>query len=820
MSSPPPGLGCRIGPYELDLRSGDLSRNGRRIHLQEKPRSILLALAERPRQVVSRAELHERLWPEETFVDFEDGLNTAMRKLREALGDDSQSPRYIETLRGRGYRLLTDVVPTPADGVAEGAVTGAEQSNGMGAHLAGQRANGDAANSDAANGEAHSVRSLDRGSAETPGRTGLRRRIWPFVLGCGVATMALGGWYWLTQSRPVLSFSSHDLVLIADFDNQTGDARFDNALRMALTVSLEQTRYASIFSRLQTANVLQRMNAKEDKRITETVGREICQRENIPGLIVPGITRTGGQFRLTAQLIDPASGVTVRSYAQEAHGEDQILAALDAISVDIRHDLGESRYRIQRSHRSLPEVTTASFAALEDYANASVLWNQSKANEAVALYKAAIATDPDFAMAHSGLGAAYYSFYFNEPDLGEQEFRKALGLSARVTDRERSLIEIRYASAQGRVQDALQLDHNYLQQYPDDWDVRDVYARLLRMNGHLQDSIEIYRDLLRRSPDSAATYVELATAYSQAGQWAQSIQYYEKAFSLDPSQRVAGNVNREYGFTLVRNGEVPKAEQVFLALLSDPAQYAVGERSLAFLDLYRGQYKSARQRLMLALAKSNAPFSAARIRYMLAVVAAGEGNKQEQLAQLDRIMENFGDLNLKVMYGSLLGQSYARSGKVDKAKKLLTMIAPLVDERADDQTTYIQLLKAEVAEASGDFQGALQFLKPPGADDSNASAALTREALANLYQKTGNTEEAMIWLRQFVNDSGSDPIGWEPQQKLFEAYYNLAREYEQKGDRADAMSSLTNLLDKWKDADRDLPLLRDALSLRNQLTSQ
>ena len=815
MSSSPPSVGCRMGPYELDLRSGDLSRNGRRIHLQEKPRSILLALAERPGEIVSRAELNERLWPGVTFVDFEDGLNTAMRKLREALGDDPQSPRYIETLRGRGYRLLTDVVPTTAGRVAHGADTETGESDGIGMLAA-----GGLVSADAVNGAAHMVHSLDNGNVGARGHTGLHRRIWSFILGGVVTSTALGGWYWLTQSRPVLSFSSHDAVLIADFDNQTGDARFDNALRMALTVSLEQTRYASIFSRLQTANVLHRMNAKADERITETVGREICQRENIPGLIVPGITRTGEQFLLTAQLVDPANGVTVRSYARGAHGEDQILAALDAISDDLRHDLGESRYLIHRSHLPLPQVTTGSFAALEDYANASALWSQAKANEAVALYKAAIATDPDFAMAHSGLGVAYYSFYFNEPDLGEQEFRKALSLSARVTNRERSLIEMRYASAQGRVQDALQLDRSYLQQYPDDWDVRYGYARLMRMNGHVRDSIAIYQDLLRRSPDSAAIFVELGTAYSQMGQWSQSIRYYEKAFSLDPHQRVAGNVNREYGFTLVRNGEDAKAEQVFSALLADPTEYAVGERSLAFLDLYHGQYKSARRRFLLALAKTDDPFSVARIRYMLAVVAAGEDNRQEQIAQLDRVLANLSNLKLKVMYGSLLGQVYARAGRVDQAKRLLAMISPLVNGGAEEQTAYIQLLKAEVAEASSDFREALSVLTPPGANDSSSSAVLTREALANLYQKMGNIDKAVIWYRQFVNDTDSDPIGWEPQQQLFQAYYNLATDFEQKGDHTDAMNSLINLLDRWKDADPDLPLLKDTLSLRKQIASK
>src|SRR5208337_3148901 len=92
---------ARFGPFSLDLQSGDLSRNGRPIRLQEKPRSLLLALAERGGELVNRREVHEHHWPHDTFVDFEDGLKAAMRKLREALDDVSQSTRYIETVRGR-----------------------------------------------------------------------------------------------------------------------------------------------------------------------------------------------------------------------------------------------------------------------------------------------------------------------------------------------------------------------------------------------------------------------------------------------------------------------------------------------------------------------------------------------------------------------------------------------------------------------------------------------------------------------------------------------------------------------------------------------
>lgn len=113
--------GYRFASFELNLRSGDLLRNGRPIHIQEKTRQLLIALLERAGETVTRAELQNRLWPDDTFVGFEDGLNTAMRKLREVLGESPQSARFIETVRGRGYRFiapvevfnLEELAPTP-----------------------------------------------------------------------------------------------------------------------------------------------------------------------------------------------------------------------------------------------------------------------------------------------------------------------------------------------------------------------------------------------------------------------------------------------------------------------------------------------------------------------------------------------------------------------------------------------------------------------------------------------------------------------------------------------------------------------------------
>jgi hypothetical protein len=141
-------------------------------------------------------------------------------------------------------------------------------------------------------------------------------------------------------------------VLLADFENQTGDPRFDSARATAFTVSIEQSRYANVFPRMELDAVLKRMGRPQNERVTPTLGREICQRENVRALIASSITRTGQEYALTAQLIDPKTGDTVRAYTERSSGEDHILEALDVLSRDVREALGESLYQIQSDRQT------------------------------------------------------------------------------------------------------------------------------------------------------------------------------------------------------------------------------------------------------------------------------------------------------------------------------------------------------------------------------------------------------------------------------------------------------------------------------------
>jgi eukaryotic-like serine/threonine-protein kinase len=785
----------KFGPYEVDLTLGELRKDGVRVPLQEKPFRLLAAVAERQGKVVTRAELQQSLWEGEAFGDFDNGLNTAVRKVRMALGDESDAPQYVETIPRRGYRFLApvEVVPEPAPGPRLARTRATDQTSAI-------------------------PSSTEAIAANPPApRSGHRARTVALVT---MATLVVASAVvaWLAYGRPVFSFNERDSVLIADFDNQTGDSRFDHALETAFAVSMAQSRHVNIFPHVRLPEVLALMGKPPQEPITPALGREICQRENIRGLITAGITRVGNIYALSAQLIDPQTGETVRSYLQRSNGEGHLLDALDTIASDMRRDLGESLYQIHKNTRPLPEVTTASLPALQAYADGTSLWHKGHYQEAVALFHTAVETDPDFAIAHAALGNAYYSYIYNDTVKGDEEYQKALTLISRTTQRERMNIQASYADSQGHVGEADRLYQVYLQDYPDDWATLSNYAQLLRQNGRAQESIAQYQTLLRIAPDDQRTYVELATAYKTLGRFPEAVAEYQRAFQIDPAYLNSGSVAREYGMALILSGNLNKAETLFSSEIESDKTREDGLRSMALLDLYRGKYASARSLLDQAMQldeKADAPVSLAREHLQLAMIASGQADTRGERDQLNSAIDNLKSVTVKVILGAWIGSWCARDGFVDQAEKIEATIAPLVDEKSPEQLAYFALLQGEIALQHGDSAKAIQLFNFA---NHQKSTPFSMEALARAYQASGDKAKAIAQYEKFLAEPGNSVL-WEPQQSWLIAHYALASDYAARGDRQSAKRALEPLLTLWKDADGSLPLRNDALALEARITN-
>ena len=363
--------GTRFGAFEVDLRSGEVHKHGIRLKLQDQPFRVLALLLEHSGDVVTREELRQKLWPADTFVDFDTGLNSAIKKLRDVLGDSAEEPRYIETLPRRGYRFIGDTK------------------------------NGDLAALNAL--EQNLTPVLPAGA--TPEVRNNRRAVVAAAVAALLTVAALVAWRVLL-ARPLLTQT--DVILLANFVNRTGDPIFDNSLDKALEVKLTESPFLSLLPEADVRRTMGMMRHDPNERVTQELGIEVCKRQGLKAVVVPEIAAFGSRYLITLEAIDARNQKSIARQQEEAGSKDKVIAALGKAGSQLRRQLGESLSSLEKYNAPLDLATTNSLEALQAYRTGQTLYRSGKQREAIAFYERAVELDPQFCSAYSMLGSAYH----------------------------------------------------------------------------------------------------------------------------------------------------------------------------------------------------------------------------------------------------------------------------------------------------------------------------------------------------------------------------------------------------------------------------
>jgi serine/threonine protein kinase/tetratricopeptide (TPR) repeat protein len=622
--------------------------------------------------------------------------------------------------------------------------------------------------------------------------------------------------YWVFENyfrspKAALAFQKRDWIVIADFENLTGDKVFDRSLQTALTVGIQQSQYVNVLPPRRVQQALGRMRKEPGTKLDEALASELAVREGAKGVLVCSIAEIGGVYSITARLVEPGSRATVLTQVTMAKGKNQVLPALDSLAKTVRYRLGESLLSISRQSTPLPYATTASLEALKCYADGLAVTNQLASIE---LIRQAVALDPDFALAQANLGL--FSYLEGDKAQGEEHISKALSLLDRLTMREKLWIRAVADDSRGNREQAVNEYGAYLAQYPDDGGAWFRLGWTYMATLHQYDrAIEAFQRALKIDSSQSGAYINLATCYGGMGQTVKALEYYQKAFQLNPSELTGPFVNNEYGFMLVRVGNLSKAAETFQKMIS--AEYdwqkARGHRSLGMLDMYEGKYSEAISNFKEAILLNKATQglqSEYRDHLFLASAYRTKGRNADFASELAAANGILSHARFGPTWGLSLAKTNARMGKTGEATKLLnemeaqaqnpTAVSGINSSNRSEQAA-IYIVKGEIDLAAHNVSKAVESFELADKVETDANSL---ESLAFGYRTLGKTRESALQYERLI---ALNWLGADGQEYWTLAHHELGKIYTELGDTQKAKEYYEKFLNLWKDADPDIPVV-------------
>jgi len=641
---------------------------------------------------------------------------------------------------------------------------------------------------------------------------------WKIVVPGGLLLAALiGGGWWLRARKAAAHLTDRDTIVVADFTNSTGDAVFDDTLKTALGVALRQSPFLSVLSDDRVGSTLQRMNQPSNTRITPDIAREVCQREGSKVYLAGAIGSLGNEYVIGLKAVNCQTGDTLAQQQVTAASKEKVLDALGGAATKLRSELGESLASVQKFDVPLAQATTSSLEALKAYSLGAKAGYEKGPAAALPFDQRAIELDPHFASGYGAVGVDYHNL--GETGRASQYYTKAFELRDRASEREK-----------------LGITGDYYQ----------------NVTGELDKAAETFQQQIALYPRWATAYGNLATVYAALGQFDKAIAATNQGRAIDPKRvtwqenlvnlALAQNRYDEtrkmatealaknpedpsfhlalYGVGFLTNDEAGMAAQA--QWLSSKPDYAHFGMSLgADTMAYRGQLKKARELTQLAVD------SAVRAdnKESAGVWQAIGAQREATFGNLAEAKQRAGEA-VKLAPESLpvrieTGLAYALAGDSALAETMAQGLEKDYPLNTPVQSWWLPAIRAQLALNKKDPQAALNLLKAAVPIElggvpfvANGSCMYPTYVRGQAYLTAGEGKEAAAEFQRILDHGGLVWNCWTgAMARVGVARANVLEFHNAQGADADAarvraLRAYQEFIALWKDADADVPVLK------------
>jgi len=791
----------------VDALARTLRREEDLVTLNRRAFDVLLYFVQNPGRVLTRDELLKNVWPD-TYVD-ENSLAQSISALRRALEEKPGDNNYIVTLPGRGYQFVVPVqtaVPGSLKVAPDVPSTNGQVPGGL---LFQEQT----IRTSVITTEEKSQLSLPAARSRAASKP---------VAVLAVAAVALvaicgGAWYW--RSRRALRLTAQSTIVIADFANSTGDAIFDDTLKTGLSISLRQSPFLNLLSDGEVSKTLKLMTRPAGTKLTPEVAREICLRAGSKAYLAGAIGSLGSEYVLQLKAVNCQSGDVLAEDQLTAASKEQVLDVLGQAASKLRGELGESLATVQKFDAPLAEATTSSLEALQAFSLGGQVAYEKGVAAALPYHQRAIALDPNFAMAYRAVGLDYARL--GETGRTREYVAKAFQLREHASEREKMAITANYY-------------HNVTRE--------------------LDKAAEVYRDQIESYPRELAAYNGLGLAYAAQGQYEKAAAIAKQGRALAPEvpiwnenlandalalqrfdemQQISDDARARktadgilhaasYALAFVRSDSEGMAEQQQW-FASNPRSANFGLTLLSDTDAYAGHVAKARELIRQSVDSAVRSDNKETAAIDLAVAAQWEvayGNSAEALHTAAEVLE-LSPASQGAESESAL--AFAMAGDTKRAESLASDLAERFPLDTQMQSLWLPVIRAQVALDQKNPASALNALQASSLIElgnipfvTNISCLYPTYVRGEAYLAAGQGGAAAAEFQKIIDHSGIVWNCWTGAlAHLGVARANALQSRTSQGAVADAarvraLAAYKDFLTLWKDADPDIPILKQA----------